>query len=257
MDNSFPEITIQGNKIDAKKYIKLGTSGAVFAAFLVAIIITLLAILLTYGIFLIILLFYPLYTRHLHKKSMALIHGSGIHVNENQFPEIYQCLLNLKERLNLKKDIDIYIVEDNVMNAFAVKYGKKNVVLLTDDIIHGCMASGCPQALTFVIAHELAHIVLNHTGVFHSWISQQMKILRRLDEYSADAVATALVNDKTIALRGLLLLTVGYAMMPYVNIESLVKQAQEVEKDKYSKKAERSLTHPLLLNRLQRVMNTR
>ena len=59
-------------------------------------------------------------------------------------------------------------VEDNIANAFVVKYGKKNVVLLTDDIIHGCIASGNPKALSFVIGHELGHIALKHNGVLGS-----------------------------------------------------------------------------------------
>jgi Zn-dependent protease with chaperone function len=87
-------------------------------------------------------------------------------------------------------------------------------------------------------------------------MSQHMKRLSRLNEYSADAVAAALVADKHIAFQGLLLLTVGYALLPYVNTESIVQQAQEVAQNKYSKKAELRLTHPLLLNRLSRIMAT-
>lgn len=128
------------------------------------------------------------------------------------------------------------------------------MVLLTDDIIHGCIASGNPKALSFVIGHELGHIALKHNGVLRSWLSKRFKKLSRLDEYSADAVGNALVQDKTIAFNGLLLLTVGYSMMPYVNYETVIAQAQEVASNKYSKKAEKSLTHPLLLNRLYRIL---
>ena len=42
--------------------------------------------------------------------------------------------------------------------------------------------------------------------------------------------------------------------MPYVNPESIIRQAQEVAANRYSKKAELGLTHPLLLNRLHRVL---
>jgi Zn-dependent protease with chaperone function len=108
--------------------------------------------------------------------------------------------------------------------------------------------------LGFVIAHELAHIVLNHNGVFRSWMARHMKALGRLDEYSADSLAAALVAEGEGVFQGLLLLTVGYALLPYVNRESLVQQAQEVARSKFSKKAERGLTHPLLLNRLYRVL---
>ena len=119
---------------------------------------------------------------------------------------------------------------------------------------HGCLASGHPKALSFVIGHELAHIALNHNGAFRSWISKHMRKLGRADEYSADSVAAALVVDKSITLHGLLLLTVGYALLAYVNPERLLKQVHEVASNKYSKKAEKVLSHPLLLNRLQRIL---
>lgn len=254
MSNTFPTITVAGATIDPRKHVEKGTGRAVFGAFFMAVIGTLFGILVSYGVLLIVLLFYPLFAWYLRKKAMALIHGSGVHVNKQQFPEIHQCVTDFKARLNVKQDVEVYIVEANVVNALAVKYGKKNVVLLTDDLIHGCLASGHPQVLSFVIGHELAHIALNHNGLFRSWMAQHMKKLGRLDEYSADTVATALVGDRTAAFYGILLLTVGYALLPYVNPESIAVQAQEVAQNKYSKKAERGLTHPLLLNRLQRIL---
>ncbi|MBA4387709.1 MAG: hypothetical protein C0404_06990 [Verrucomicrobia bacterium] len=254
MNNTFPVITVEGSKIDANEYIEPGTGLATFGAFFVAAIGTLLGIFVSSGILLVMLLFYPLFAWYLRKKATALIHGSGVHVGEDQFPEIHRCVEDFKARLDLKRDVDVYVVEDNVVNALAVKYGKKNVVLLTDDLIHGCLASGQPHALAFIIGHELAHISLNHTGVFRSWMSKHMKKLGRLDEYSADSIAAALVGDKSRAFNGLLILTVGYTLLKHVNIESIVRQAREVEMNKYSKKAERGLTHPLLLNRLLRVL---
>jgi hypothetical protein len=254
MNDPFPSITVPGGNVDAKQYIEPGTGRVVFLAFFAAIIGTLFAIVASFGVLLVVLIAYPLFAWYLRKKATALIHGSGVHISENQFPEIHRCVMDFKARLDLQKDIDVYVVEDNVTNAFSVKYGKKNVVLLTDDLIHGCLASGHPQALAFVIGHELAHISLNHNGVFRSWMSQHLKKLGRLDEYSADSTATALVGDKAIALHGILLLTVGYALLAYVNPESIVRQANEVAQNKYSKKAERGLTHPLLLNRLLRIL---
>lgn len=250
----FPVICIEGDRVEAGRFVEKGTGGARVGAFLVALIGSLVGILASYGILLVILLFYPLIAWYLRKKAMALIHGSGVHVSADQFPEIHRCVAAFKSRLSLGKDVEVYVVEENIINAMAVRYGKKHVVLLTDDLIHGCLASGHPQALAFVIAHELAHIALNHNSVFRSWMSRHMKKLGRLDEYSADAVATALVGDRAIALRGILLLTVGYALLPYVNAESIARQAKEVATNAYSKKAERTLTHPLLLNRLHRIL---
>ena len=254
MNESFPSIAIAGPSVDAQSLVEKGTGSALFGAFFVAILGTIAGIAISYGILLVVLLLSPAFAWYLRRKATALIHGSGVRVGPSQFPEIHRCVETLRTRLGLQKEIDVYVVEANVTNAVAVRYGKRNVVLLTDDLIHGCLASGNPRALTFVIGHELAHVALNHTGVFRSWMSKHMKKLGRLDEYSADAVATALVGDRTIAFQGLLLLTVGYAMLPYVNSESIVAQAREVAANPYSKKAERELTHPLPMHRLLRVL---
>ena len=256
MNTEFPTIAIQGEGVIAKNHIAKGTGTAVFGAFFVAILGTLIGIIFSYGVLLVVLLFYPLIAHFINKKALATIHGSGILVSEEQFPEIQECVDTFASRLGIQKSISVYIVEESIMNAAAVKYGKKNVILLTDRLIQGALESGEPRALSFVLAHELAHISLKHTGLFRSWMSGHMKLLGRLDEYSADAVAAALVEEKTIAYNGLLMLTIGYALLPYVDAESVVQQAEEVANDKYSKRAEKTLTHPLLLNRLYKILST-
>ncbi len=253
MSEKFPNITISGENINAKDYVEKGTGFYVFFAFFIAIIGSLIGIALSYGILLIILLVYPFLAGYLHKKAMARIHGSGVLVSTTQFPQIYESMMTLKQRLNITKDVSVYIVEDNVLNALAVRYGKRNVILLTDDLIRGCLASNAPQSLAFIIAHELGHIALNHNGLFRSWMGNALKKLSRLDEYSCDSIAVALLKDNNVAFTGLLILTVGWALLPYVNRESLLAQAEEVAKNKYSKKAENQLTHPLLLNRIHRI----
>ncbi len=252
--NQFPEISITGPKVDPKSCIERGTSAVLAGAFLLALLGTLVGILLSYGILLVVLIFYPLFSWYFHKKATALVHGSGVRVGDAQFPEIHRCVETFKERLGLRKEVEVYIVEASVLNAAAVRYGKKNVILLTDDLIHGCLASGNPHALSFVLGHELAHIALDHNGVLRSWMAKHMKKLGRLDELSCDNVALQLVSNKDIAFHGLLLLTVGYALLPFVNPESLVVQAREVAANKYSNRAERTLSHPLLLRRLHRLL---
>lgn len=250
---SFPKIAIPGPRIDPKIHVEPGTGTAFALAVALTVLGMLVAIVATWGIFLAVPLVYLVIGHYLQKKARALIHGSGVHVQPNQFPEIHACVETFKERLDLHTDIDVYIVEANVANAVVVKYGKRNVILLTDDLIQGCLLSGDPRSLSYVIAHELAHVSLNHSGLFRRTLSSRLKKLSRLDEHSADSVALALVSDGGIALKGMLLLTVGYSLLPYLNEQSILEQAAEVSSDKYSKKAERGLTHPLLLNRIHRI----
>jgi len=254
MSAQFPNINIPGDKVNAKDHVEKGTEFNVILASLVALLGSLFLIAISYGVLLIFLLIYPFIKGYIHKKAMALIHGSGVRVSETQFPQIYECFLTLKQRLGIDKDVSLYIVEANVLNAASIRYGKGNVITLTDDLIQGCLASGNPKALSFVIAHELGHIALNHTGPLRTWLTKFFKKLSRLDEYSCDSVAMALIQDNSSAFTGLLLLTVGWALLPYVNQQALAAQSEEVEKNKYSKKAERTHTHPLLLHRIHRVL---
>lgn len=65
------------------------------------------------------------------------------------------------------------------------------------------------------------------------------------------------MGKKEVAFGGILLLTVGYALLPFVSAQQIAEQAREVAQNKYSKRAERPLTHPLALNRLNRISPAR
>ena len=181
------------------------------------------------------------------------LRGSALQVDEYQFPEIHRSALAMSERLGLSECPEIYIVEDNHQNAFAVKKGSKSYIVLIDDIVYGAMATGNSGALDFILGHELAHHALGHTSFFRAMIRSKYTPLCRLDELSCDGVAHALVGDKTAARDALALLLVGPQLFKSVNKEALDRQAREVIEDKYTKKVERNLSHPLLLRRYARL----
>ena len=159
----------------------------------------------------------------------------------------------ISERLGISPP-DVYIVESNVLNAFAVKHGKKNVILLTDDIVHGTLVSENTGTLAYILAHEIGHVALGHNGFIRSFIRSKYSALSRLDEYSADSVALSLINNKQDAVAGLIILTVGPHLGKYINGASLATQVKEVASNSYSKKSEKSLSHPLLLNRINKIL---
>ena len=184
------------------------------------------------------------------KKIRALIRGSGVQVSPQQLPQLYAVIEQFSQRLGLKEVPEVYIVEESMQNGFAVKLGKRDIVLLTDDVVWGALQSKDPHALGFVVGHELGHIALGHTGVVRSMLRAAFKPLSRADEFSCDNLASALVGNPDIAVDGVTLLTVGPQLLSYINHDALLAQAQQVCADKLSKKAERRLTHPLLLRRI-------
>ncbi|HET9869950.1 MAG TPA: M48 family metalloprotease, partial [bacterium] len=180
MNTPFPSITVPGSPVNAKDHVEPGTGLYLVLAFLCALAGSVFLIAVSYGVLLVAALFYPLFLGYLNKKAMALLNGSGVRVSESQFPEIHRALVAFKERLGITRDVAVYIVEANVLNAASIKYGRRDVVTITDDLIQGCLASGNPQALSFVLAHELGHIALRHTGVFRRWMTRFLKKLSRL-----------------------------------------------------------------------------
>jgi Zn-dependent protease with chaperone function len=249
----FPTLRADGEAVNPADCVEPGTSARVMLACLALGVGLLFLTIVTWGIGLILALFSPLINYLNHRKILALVHGSGIHVGPQQFPEIYRCVETMWERLGRGGEPpEVYIVEDSVMNAAAVKLGRKNLVLLTDDLIHGALVSSDPRTLAFVIGHELAHAALKHNSALRVSMATTVKSLSRLDEYTADRVATRLVGDKRVAAEGIVLLTVGPHLLPYTNYVALRQQVAEVAANKQSQKAERKLTHPLLLHRLSR-----
>lgn len=186
------------------------------------------------------------------KKTKARLMGSALKVSSDQFPEIHSAATSMAQSLGIPEP-EIFIVEDNQQNAFAIKHGSKSYVVLVDDVVYGAMATGNAGALYFILAHELAHHALGHTGTLRSLITQHYKPLSRLDEFSCDAVAHAIVGDANAALDALTLLLIGPQLFARVNKTALKRQAAEVIANSYSKKAEQGMTHPLLLRRYSRI----
>ncbi len=216
-------------------------------------IILLIGILLSYGVALPIYLGAFLFRHRRRRKAQAHLRGSGVRVGPSQFPEIHAAATQMAARLGLDKCPDIYIVEDNSQNALALKYGKDAFVVLIDDLVHAAISTGNLKALYFVIGHELAHHAYGHTSGLRSIATRLWPRLSRLDEHSCDAVGRELVGDLAAARAAMKLLLIGPELFSRINTAALDEQAQDVISDKFTRRCEQNLTHPLILNRYARL----
>jgi Zn-dependent protease with chaperone function len=251
---ALPELKFAGASIDVREHIEPGTGSAKALGVIAAVFVFLILIGVTYGVALITLPIGLLADYFNRKKTMALLRGSAVEVGPQQLPELHACGEEFARRLGLREAPAIYIVEGNVINAAATRIGSRQVITLIDDVVDACLRSGNPRALGFVLAHEMAHHALGHTARWQTMLARSYKKLSRLNELSADSVARALVGDPQVAALALLVLMTGPQLAPYVDRAAILRQAQEVENDKVTIQAERRLSHPLLLRRLQRVL---
>jgi len=254
-ESRFPSLQVDGPAVDPAACVESGTSFTVVLGWM-ALLLSLLALVgVTWGVGLIALLIAAIANIFTRRRTLAMIHGSGIKVGPEQFAEIDAAAETLWSRLGSSSPRpDIYVVEAPVLNAAAVRLGRRNLVLLTDDLIDGCLQSSDPRTLAFVLAHELGHAMLGHNAPIRMSMASMLKKLSRLDEHTADRIARRLIGSPEVAIEGIVLLTVGPNLLPYINYEALERQAEEVVANRQSFKAEKKLTHPLLLNRLHRAL---
>lgn len=246
----FPDLLGPGAPVNARDFEVAGNALRRNLAIAIYLIFNVALVLGTMGAFLGALLLGWLVAYVLRRRIEAQIKGTCLEVGPTQLPEVYACAKAFAERLGLKEVPHIYIAEGNTANAAAVRLGSRNLVLLIDDIVWGALKAGDPNALSFIIAHELAHHALGHTGAMQTYISTVYTPLSRLNELSCDAVALQLVGDREAAYNGLIMLMVGPQLVPYVNRAALFAQAEKVGMDKMTKKAERAHSHPFVASRL-------
>lgn len=243
-------------QIDPRDYVEPGTglhqTIGYILFFLLAGVGLLFATIASFGIALIpIFVGLALYYYRV-KIALANLRGSALRVGPRQFPDIHDYVAEISDAIDMDPP-DVYIVESAQQNAFAVKIGSRRNVVLFDTIVNAALQLNNPDILRFIIGHELAHHALGHTGLIRSQIRAFYTPLSRLDELSCDAVSAALVGEKA-AKDGLTLLLIGPNLYSKVNTAALDRQALAVEDDRYTKRAEKQQTHPLILRRIARMI---
>lgn len=239
-----------GPALDPTQCIEPGTGRHLSLAICLAVVFAVVLVATIYGVLIAAIGWIGTY---LHaRRARALTRGSCLRVSEQQFPEVHACAAAFAQRLSMEQQPEIYVVDSAEVNAFAARLSGRNAIVLTDEIVHAGLAEGARDALSFVIAHELGHIALGHHRWWRSPLRRYQE-LSRLDEYSADNIACELVGTREAAETGLLMLISGPKLLALTNRAAALQQASEVVADKASKRAERTLTHPLSMRRLDRV----
>ncbi len=240
-----------GPEVDLARCVEPGTRAAVVLTFIGAVIgLAFLAATITGGIIVAVLWLAQIFAA---RRARILLRASALRVGPRQFPQIHGCSSFFARRLSLAEVPEIYVVDAAEVNGFTLRFGRRNGIVLTDETVAASLEGKSPGALAFVIAHEMGHIALGHHRWWRSPL-RRFRLLSRLDEFSADSVACELVGSLEPAEEGILLLVAGPRLLSFVDRPSARTQAAEVAADRPTKRAERLLSHPVTLRRLDRVV---
>jgi Zn-dependent protease with chaperone function len=195
-----------------------------------------------------------------HAISMSHIQVNGVRLRESQFPELYQKVVVLSRKMELRNIPEVYIIESGgLLNAFATRvfgfFGKNMVVLYSDFVDIGLDSEG--KELDYVIAHELAHIKRNHIVksllIFPAmWVPFIGTSYLRMAEYTCDRMAAYYTENPESAINGLLILAAGKRLYRNVHLSSYLEQYNE-KKGIFVTLTELLSTHPPIPKRIHEI----
>jgi Zn-dependent protease with chaperone function len=117
----------------------------------------------------------------------------GVKMSPTQFPEGYWLVVEAAQQFGLSEAPDAYVVLGNgKINAFTNGHGFRRFVVVYSDLFEIGGHARDPEALAFVIGHEVGHIAAGHTSYWRQLSQLAMKVpflgqsLSRSMEYTAD-----------------------------------------------------------------------
>lgn len=187
---------------------------------------------------------------------------NGIKLTRQQFPEAHAMLVDAAVRSGLPYVPDAWVVGGNgLINAAASGHGFRRFVIVYSDLLEVGGAARDPDALRFVIAHEVGHIAAGHTsywrmlGTFASqWVPLLGSTLSRAQEYTADNYGHALVPQG--ARGAMATLAGGKYLNASVDVDAMADRAI-VEPGFFVWVTNATASHPVLLWRMHALRDRR
>ncbi|GAB3479184.1 M48 family metallopeptidase [Nocardiopsis coralliicola] len=127
---------------------------------------------------------------HLYAKQRV----NGVRITPDQFPEAHRMVVEAADLYGLPEPPDAYVVLGNgVVNAFASGHGFRRYVAVNSDLFEIGEGFADPDALRFIIGHEVGHIAAGHASFWRQFgisianvIPGVGATLSRAQEYTAD-----------------------------------------------------------------------
>jgi Zn-dependent protease with chaperone function len=166
----------------------------------------------------------------------AKIFGNSVRVSDYQHKEIYAIVRELSAKLGMMKIPYVFIINEAVVNALAVRMTQSKYILLHSSLVDLMLADGELNQLRMIIAHELAHHAAGHTSSLKNTFLLPARILpyigasyQRACELTADRIALVLAGNTESTKKALVALASGSTkLFPKLNADAFLRQEAEI-----------------------------
>ena len=161
----------------------------------------------------------------------AQLRATSVRMSPTQFPEGYRMVAEAAQHFGMRRVPDAYVMMGNgVLNAFASGHGFRRFVIIHSDMFEVGGRTRDPEALRFVIGHEVGHLAAGHISYFRlvfTYVLGMIPILgtafSRSQEYTADNYGYAFAPSGAPGVMGVL--SGGKYLNAEVNVNELADRA--------------------------------
>lgn len=176
------------------------------------------------------ILFMPAILYVVRGMTVGMQRTNGVKMSPTQFPEGYWLVVEAAQRFGLTEVPDAYVLLGNgKINAFASGHGFRRYVAVYSDLFEIGGQARDPEALAFIIGHEVGHIAAGHASYWRQLGQLAMKIpflgqtLSRSMEYTADNYGYAF--RPAGAARTIGVLSAGKYLLRKVDFDAMAERA--------------------------------
>jgi Zn-dependent protease with chaperone function len=182
--------------------------------------------------------------------NVRKLQAVGTAATQEQFPEIWEALTAVCQKYEVKQLPRVIIVNDSQINAFALRFARKKVVVLLSKTLEGVLDQ--PDELRFFLGHEVAHTCLDHglRGTFELYKPAAYKAAREL---TCDNCGCAAAGNLEAVKTALKRLGIGNLLTNRLNEAYLVYEADYIYSGFTGWLLKQYLRYPPLGRRLQNV----
>ncbi|WP_017572190.1 M48 family metallopeptidase [Nocardiopsis halotolerans] len=135
--------------------------------------------------------------------------AESVKISPTQFPEVHRTVVSLAREMGLARTPEAYVrVGRRRWGTDAAGHGLRRYLVLSDDLLDSDGRVRDPEALAFLVAHQLGHVAAGHTGFWRRTATLGGELvpglgaaLSRAMEYTADNHAHAHVPEGAHAVR--------------------------------------------------------